>query len=164
MMNMAGTSMDLEKSLAEEFARLFSDCTFTNSIGHSAAIKSFVHSLPVKKGDDELKSDDDLPEPYIISEVIGGKQASESEPHIVTVYVVACTCDDNTARQGHQDILLIIQRIIERFSKDPLLAQRFVSKFPIEWAIVDEDTYPYYYGGLIMQFEVPAIEKEDELA
>ena len=53
---------------------------------------------------------------------------------------------------------------MERFGKNPVLGGRFVMKPALDWSLSDEDTYPYYYGGLLMQFEVPAIEKEDELA
>jgi hypothetical protein len=50
-----------------------------------------------------------------------------------------------------------------RFGKNPS-CWRFNLRYPIEWSLSDEDTYPYYYGGLLMHFEVAAIEKEDELA
>lgn len=160
----AGTFIDLEESLAAEFESLFAERTFMNSIGHSVRLKSYVHSLPVKQGDDDVLLDEHLPEPYIVSEIQGGKKASDDDGHTVTVYVVICVCDDNTARHGHQDILSIIQRIVERFGKNPVLGGRFVMKPALDWSLSGEDTYPYYYGGLLMQFEVPAIEKEDELA
>jgi hypothetical protein len=160
----AGTLSDLEECLASEFMTMFAGRTFKNSIGNDVELKSFIHSLPVKTGDDESKTDADYPEPYIVSEVTGGKQASENDPHVVSVAAVICVCDDNTARHGHQDVLAIIHKIIERFGKNPLLAGRFNLRYPIEWSLSDEDTYPYYYGGLLMQFEVAAIEKEDELA
>jgi len=159
----AGTLTDIEECLAAEFTTLFAGRTFMNSIGHDVSLKSFVHSLPVKSGDDENQTDADLPEPYIVSEVTSGKQASENDPHVVTVAVVICVCDDNTARHGHQDVLAIVHRTLERFSKNPVLAGRFNLQYPLEWTLSDEDTYPYYYGGLLMHFEVAAIEKEDEL-
>lgn len=160
----AGTLQDLEECLAEEFRSLFAGQTFTNSILHRVELKSFVHSLPVKQGDDEAPTDKDLPEPYIVSEITGGKRDAEDDASMVSVAVVVCVCDDNTAKNGHKDCLGIIHRIMERFGKDPCLAGRFVLRYPIEWTLSDEDTYPYYYGGLMLSFEVPAIEKEDELA
>ena len=160
----AGTFIDLEESLAAEFESMFAERTFMNSIGHSVPLKCYVHSLPVKQGDDDVLLDEHLPEPYIVSEINGGKKATDDDAHIITVAVIICVCDDNTARHGHQDILSIIQRIVERFGKNPVLGGRFVMRPALDWSLSDEDTYPYYYGGLLMQFEVPAIEKEDELA
>lgn len=160
----AGTLIDLEKSLAAEFESMFSERTFMNSIGHSVPLKSYVHSLPIKQGDDDVLLDEHLPEPYIVSEINGGKKATDDDAHIVTVSVVICVCDDNTARHGHQDILSIIHSIVERFGQNPVLGGRFVMRPALDWSLSDEDTYPYYYGGLLMQFEVPAVEKEDELA
>lgn len=163
-MSQAGTPTDLEEALTNEFETLFAGRKFNNSINHAVALKAYTHSLPVKQGDDESTTDADLPEPYIVSEIQGGKQDSEEDGHLVTVAVVICVCDDNTARHGHQDILSIIRRITDRFCKNPVLANQFVFRYPLEWSLSDEDTYPYYYGGLLMRFEIPAIEKEDELA
>lgn len=160
----AGTLTELEESLASEFITLFAERTFKNNLGHDVELKSFVHSLPTKVGGDESLTDADYPEPYIVSEIMGGKQASENDPHVVNVAVNICVCDDNTAKHGHQDILSIIHRIIERFNKNPVLAGRFVLQYPLQWELIDEDNYPYYFGGLLMNFEVAAIEKEDELA
>lgn len=160
----AGTLSDLEEYLAAEFKSLFSGRTYMNSLGHSVELRTYVHSLPVKQGDDEEPTDADVPEPYIASEITGGKKQTENDAHVVTVAAVICVCDDNTARNGHKDVLAIISRILERFGKDPVLAGRYVLQHPLEWTLSDEDTYPYYYGGLLMNWEVPAIEKEDALA
>lgn len=160
----AGTLADLEECLAAEFKSLFTGRTYMNSIDHSVPLKTFVHSLPVKQGDDEAPTDADVPEPYIVSEVTGGKKQNEDSAHVVTVAAIICVCDDNTARNGHKDILAIIEKVLERFGKNPLLAGRFILQHPLEWTLSDEDTYPYYYGGLLMNFEVPAFEKEDALA
>lgn len=160
----AGTLSDLEECLAAEFEKIFAGRTFTNSIGNKVPIKSFVHSLPIKNGYDEEPKNEDLPEPYIVSEIEGGKRAAPDDPHVVSMAVVICVCDDNTARQGHKDTLDIIQHIVERFEKNPCLAGKFVLQHPLDWSLSDEDTYPYYYGGLIMNFEVVAIGREDPLA
>ena len=160
----AGTLSDLEECLSAEFAAIFSQRAFANSLGHRVPLNTFVHSLPIKQGSDEEPADADLPEPYIVSEITGGKRAAEDDPHVASVAVVICVCDDSTARQGHKDALAIIHRILERFEKNPCLAGKFVLQHPLEWSLSDEDTYPYYYGGLLMNFEVPAIEKEDPLA
>lgn len=160
----AGTLADLEECLAAEFKSLFAGKTYMNSLGHRVELKCFVHSLPVKRGDDDAPTDEDVPEPYIVSEITGGKQQTEDSPHVASVAVVVCVCDDNTARNGHKDAMAIIEKVLERFGKNPSLAGKFVLQRPLEWALSDEDTYPYYYGGLLMHWEIPAIEKEDALA
>ena len=99
----AGTLIDLEESLATEFESMFAERTFMNSIGHSVPLKCYVHSLPVKQGDDDVLLDEHLPEPYIVSEINGGQKATDDDAHIVTVAVIICVCDENTARNGNQD-------------------------------------------------------------
>lgn len=160
----AGTLIDLEESLALEFATLFAERTFKNNLGHDVELRSYVHSIPARAGNADSLTDADYPEPYIVSEIVGGKQVSANDPHVVDVAVNICVCDDNTAMHGHQDVLSIVHRIIERFAKNPALAGSFILQHPVEWALSDEDNYPYYFGGILMRFEVAAIEKEDELA
>lgn len=160
----AGTLSELEECLAAEFQTIFKGRTYMNSIGHSLPLRAYVHSLPVKQGSDDEPTDADLPEPYIVSEVQGGRQATGDDAHVVNVAVIICVCDDNTAKHGHKDILSIIGKVLERFGKNPTLAGKFALQHPLEWTLSDEDTYPYYYGGLLMHWEVYAIEKEDELA
>lgn len=142
----AGTLIDLETSLAAEFEALFAGRTFTNSLYNSVPLNSYVHALPVRRGNDETTLDEDVPEPYIVSEITGGNKSSDDDAHTVTVAVVICVCDDNTARHGHQDILLIIHSILERFGKNPVLDGRFIMKPNIEWTLSDEDTYHIGYA------------------
>ena len=52
----AGTLSDLEECLAAEFAALFSGMNFSNNIGSKVPLKSFVHALPVRQGDDGYDS------------------------------------------------------------------------------------------------------------
>lgn len=160
----AGTLVDLEQSLTAEFNSIFEGKTYYNSLGHAVPLRAYTHSLPVKQGSDDEPTDADVPEPYIVSEIQNGKKDTEDDGHEVNVAVIICVCDDNTARHGHQDILAIIGRVLERFGKRPDLAGKFNLRHPLEWTLSDEDTYPYYYGGLLLHFEVPAIEKEDALA
>lgn len=160
----AGTLADLEESLTAEFQRLFKGKTFTNSLGHRVPLRAYTHSLPIRNGTDEAPTDEDVPEPYIVSEIQRGTKPTEDEGHVVDVATIICTCDDNTARHGHQDVLYIIGKVLERFGKRPDLAGKYNLRHPLEWVLSDEDTYPYYYGGLLMHWEVPAIEKEDALA
>lgn len=155
----------LETALAEELTALFTGYTLKNSAGNVVALNVFTQDTPVRNGDDEDETDatEETPEPYIVVKATSGNIASEDDPQAVTVVLVICVYDDATARQGHKDALHIIQKIYERFAKNPLLAGNFILKYPIDWVLQDEDTYPYYFGGMQFQFEVPAIQKEDPL-
>lgn len=153
----------LEHDLATEITALFTGYLLKNSEGINAVLNVFEHDLPIRQGTDDEETPE-LPEPYIVVKAGSGNIASETDSQVVTVVLVICTCDDSAARQGHKDVLHIIQKIYERFAKNPALAGKFVFKFPFDWVLEDEDTYPYYFGGVQLQFEVPAIQKEDLFA
>ena len=57
-----------------------------------------------------------------------------------------------------------IQRICDRFAAKPLLAQKYYARQHIQWALQDEDTYPYYFGGIEITFNLPKIGREDDYA
>ena len=58
----------------------------------------------------------------------------------------------------------IITKIYERFAKMPVLNGKYTIQYPILWAIQDEESYPYYYGGMSLLFETAAVRREHPYA
>ena len=58
----------------------------------------------------------------------------------------------------------IIQKIYERFAKNAILAKKYECTMPIEWALQDEESFPYFFGGMALQFETIRIRREDPYA
>ena len=69
--------------------------------------------------------------------------------------------DRDFNNQGHKDVLNIIQKIYERFAKNAILAQKYECVMPIEWALQDEESFPYFFGGMALNFETIPIRRED---
>lgn len=46
----------------------------------------------------------------------------------------------------------------------PLFANQFMFQDPFDWALQDEESYPYYFGAASMTFKTAAIRKEDKYA
>ena len=92
-------------------------------------------------------------------EGIGGNQK-------VTVLIIFGIFSDSLENTGHEVIAIMIERVMERFSKDPLLAGQ-ITAVPVDeshmfnWSLQDEDTYPYFYGALEMAFCMPGFQRED---
>lgn len=55
----------------------------------------------------------------------------------------------------------MIQDVVDRFVAEPLLNKKFRAEQDIEWAIQDEDTYPFYFGGVAISFNVPKIGRRE---
>lgn len=54
---------------------------------------------------------------------------------------------DNEAYKGQKDMLNIINKILNDLTEQPKL-KNFEVSGNMEWAIVDEDYAPYFYGGV----------------
>ena len=70
-------------------------------------------------------------------------------------------CDHSKKNIGHRHIMNMIQDVVDRFAAEPLLNKKFRAEQDIEWAIQDEDTYPFYFGGVAISFNVPKIGRRE---
>ena len=46
----------------------------------------------------------------------------------------------------------------------PVLNGKYTIQYPITWALQEEESYPYYFGGMGMAFEIASIVREDRYA
>jgi len=125
----------------------------------------FEQSLPIRENDELDNEQDDDPFPYIIIRVDSGSIAGESS-HDVKLRMIIGTYDESLETNGHKDILNIIHKIYERFEKNPVLAEKYVMQdnleHPFNWALQEEDTYPYYFGAIESTWATTAIRRENK--
>lgn len=156
------TPFDLQDALCAEIGKLFAGFPLHDASGNRTALKVYAQDLPETGNDDE---DGTEPTPYCIVKLVDGTAGGNKNS--VRVVLVFCVRDAKPDRQGHRDILTLIFRVYERFAKNPYLLN-FV--FPtdedaaFEWAVQDEDTYPFNIGACKLTFNCPSIQKEDALA
>ena len=155
------TPFDLQDALCAEINKLFRGFPLKDASGAPTQLKVYAQDLPETETDDEDGTD---PAPYCIVKLVDGTAGGGN--NTVRVVLVFCVRDAARDRQGHRDILTLLHRVYERFAKNPYLGN-FV--FPadeqsaFEWAIQDEDTYPYNIGACKLTFACPIIQKEDPL-
>lgn len=155
------TPFDLQDALCAEMNELFEGFPLKDADGNRTALKVYAQDLPETETDDEDNTD---PTPYCIVKLVDGTAGGNANN--IRVVLVFCVRDKSRDRQGHRDILTLIFRVYERFAKHPYIGN-FV--FPsddaaaFEWAIQDEDTYPFNIGACKLMFNAPSIQKEDPL-
>ena len=156
------TPFDLQDALCVEIKKLFADFPLKDARGNRTALNVYAQDLPETETDDE---DGTEPTPYCIVKLIDGTAGGGNNS--VRVILVFCVRDASRDRQGHRDVLTLMHRVYERFAKRPYIAN---FTFPadnesaFEWAIQDEDTYPFNIGACKLMFNSPTIQKEDSLA
>lgn len=165
----------LQDSLADELARLFEDVRFDNTKGERVPLNIYKQFLPVRTAKDipdtvtdvELEEGifdaeaEIMPFPYILVRVETGEIKKIDGEQTVNISLIIGTVDNNPDNQGYKDILNIIHKIYERFSKHAILAGEYECLTPIEWALQEEESFPFFFGGMALTFETLPIIRED---
>ena len=147
-------------AIVDDLKELFKSYTLTNSMGAERAISVFPQDLPYREGDDDSTDPEAVPEPYILVRVPSGELPEPASTQTVTVVLIICVCDPDPNRQGYRDALHIVNTVVGRYGANSVVGGRYVVKYPIRWTTQEEETHPYYYAGVALNFEAPAIYME----
>lgn len=154
------TQENLLDAVVEDLKRLFQSYTLANSLGVERAVNIYRQDLPYRKGDDEGTDPEAVPEPYILVRIPSGELPQEDSRQTVDVALVICVYDPDPNRQGYRDALHIVNAIMGRYAANGVVGKRYVVQYPIRWVTQEEETHPYYYAGVALTFDAPAIFKE----
>lgn len=171
------TAYQLQKDIGEEIERILKDIVLKDIKKEPAKIKAYPQQLPKRLQtiqsdmDEEMQGisimpgeeEDEDPYPYCIVIVDSGKLKTAQSAHEISTVIVFGIFDDGIECQGHQVLLNMFHRIAERFTKDPVLKERYRmnSDAGIEWILDTEDRYPYYFGAMEMTWDTFFVRRED---
>jgi hypothetical protein len=100
---------------------------------------------------------DKLPDcPAIIVQVISARVEIEST--IVTLKIFVSAYDENPDSSGYQDVLNMIEAIalaLTSFGQQGL-DQAYVIQLPINWNLVEAETFPHFIGEMTTTWEFPS--------
>lgn len=154
------TQVFLLDALVEDLQRLFKHYVLKNSLGVERTVRVYMQDLPIREGDDE-DSDPEAPqEPYIVVRLQKGELSGSGVRQTVGAVLLVCVFDEDRGRQGYRDALHIVNEIMLHYGKNGVVGRRYELQYPIEWAMQDDDTHPYYFAGVGLHFGTPAIFRE----
>lgn len=149
------TASELQRELIEEVEKILRDIETKNTEGETVTgVKGYEQMLPIVADDEE---DESQFFPYFIVKLGDGKTQDDDSPWIVTTDIYLGCYDDSKKANGHRHIINMAQRICDRFAAEPLMNNKFRAEQDMEWALQDEDTYPFYFGGVRIRFNVPKV-------
>ena len=155
--------VQLIDDLAEETEEVLRHMRCPSPHGDSE-IHIFKYGLPVIPLDGE-EGEEDEPFPYLIIRPAEGETGEGiSSTHQVHVGMLIGIYDRDTGKKGDIHVLKLIKDIMERFMKNPALAGKYYAEEKINWVLQAEDTYPYFFGGIEMTFNIPAVRRESKYA
>ena len=149
---------DLQNALYNEMQVMLADYRVKDETNNPSPSNFYRGKVPLRTSDEDPSYI-----PYILVRVREGiVPESQSDNSTAKAVIVIAVYDDGADYVVENDVLSVIQRIIERFSKDALLGDKYNFTGRMEWALSDEDTYPYQFGGVEIEFTLPTIVKEDD--
>ena len=161
-MNKGFTAYDLLLELSSELETVLADVKLATATGEQKAPTVYKLGLPIPEGDDDTELSF---MPYVELKLTDGKIKDwDSNDTIKELSVMAIIGIYNAdpMRSGYLDVLNVIQRIENYLGKKRRVGNFQVSS-DFEYAIADQDTHPFYFGGVMLTFDSPRVIKEDPL-
>lgn len=156
----AASILLLQKDLLKEVTSLLGEMQFKNADGETVTgVTGYEQRLPQITEDDE---DTSQFFPYAVARVTNWNTKDDTDPWHVTIDVLFGIYDDAKDSHGHEALMNMIEVVANRFVHEPLLAHSFRAEQNIDAELQDEDTYPYYFGGIEFVFTAPKIERKVE--
>ena len=158
--NRLNTAIGLQSELIAELKKVFKGVRFKSGDGTMWEPGIYPQRLPLSQNDDE---DEASCAPYILVILNDFSIESWDEPKKINVVLLFCAWDGGEERTGDRDNAIMMDRVLERIGKNPEVGN-FTLDLPIEGAWQDQDTYPYFYSALELNFLAPTYRREDGLA
>lgn len=140
------TARMLQQDLKKEIESLLEHKMFQSPDGTEKKVSVFEQFIPAMQNEDDTD-----PFPYVIVRLESGTIPDIDKMQETVVTLLLGVYDDSGYR-GHDAIMEMMQAIANRFCDDNILAKRYELQHPIEWAMQDEESYPYYFGAMSLTF------------
>lgn len=158
------TARAAHDAMIAELEKLFDGMTFTSPVSDDPdypaagqrALNVYGQMMPIQTVDDEIVDTIESLAPAIQVRIDSGTVKGPEKQQQVTLAIVICTWDNDTEREGIVEVYNIIQRIMTRFMSDPVFGA-FEAQYPMDWAIQQEETPPYYYGAVSIPVALPIV-------
>lgn len=152
------TPIDLQLLLNKDLEETLSTLKLTKpNDDNKATIRVFSQELPFSLSIDA--DDENNPVPYIITVIQEGNRDGD-DPFVIKIGLVICIYNNSLDRSGHFDLLKVIQKLESRFGKKSYVGN-FEVRNSFKFALQEVQPHPYYYGGVILEFNAPRTTKED---
>lgn len=148
------TSLGLLDSLAQELTPVAEDMGFC----------VFRQFIPPKKRDDE---------PFQNYVLVSLGDGSQEEDGAVQQVVITFGAEDRPLSgrrvfsagaedyQGYRDVVNMMEKVRQHLLRHRTIGGKYEMRLPVQWVYPEsEENYPFYFGGLLLNFSVPGMTEE----
>jgi len=100
--------------------------------------------------------------PYVLMQFMTGKdeqQPSKPPDSEVNIRLIFATYSDNDS-EGAMDVLNLITKTRTALLKAGEIGEQFLLRQPLEYMLYPDDTQPYFFGEMMVTFEMPPVIRE----
>ena len=150
------TIREFQDDLKKELETLFENFKIIGTDGQPANLKVYKNDVLSANSEEQTA-------PYLIIRLDSGKHHEDNRigTQDVKILILICVFNDDENYVGSDDVLIIIQRIIERFAVDPKM-EKYYRIGEIDWTVGETETYAYFFGGVELSFAIPSYTREDD--
>ncbi len=158
------TLLDLQNKLIKEIETILCEVHFMDYNKNKKRIKGYLQTIPIRLSETITEEYTEYVEPekelapFFIVKVVEADFSDEKNE--ATIDILFQIFDDDMEMQGYCTLFSSLEKVRERFSKNNVLEEYYCdNKFTI--ALQDNDTYPFFFAGMEMKWNLPGIEKEE---
>ena len=143
-------------NLLDNLVEILKEILVLQSTANETGFNVYSQTLPRKQS-----AKDDSMFPYCIVSLGDGRQSDNSTQDVIITFGIK---DKNNDYQGFRDIANAIEGVRQKFSKNPNINDIFDISSSIDWTISDGlETYPFYYGAIILTVTIPQTTNYSEI-
>lgn len=161
------TSNELQERLIAEIEQIAQDMECLRNGEHLAALKGYPQAIPVMPACRTVPYDETNDQkaslfPYFVvrldeTEYCRPEVDGRSQAHLMVLFAVR---DEDYTMKGYFTLSAIMERVVMRFQTDQAMGPFWCEK-QMRAAFQDDDTFPHFFGGIEMTWNLPCIETED---
>lgn len=149
---------ELQDAVADEIKIALTGYKLLNAKEELANINVYTQNLPAKKSKDDTSHF-----PYVLVCFDESNILDEDSKNEIHIYLIIGIKDHNTNKQGYRDVLCIANKIYQHIFRQRTIKCKYRIQFPFKIKLQEEDTHPFYIGGVETRWELFVMEEEDNL-
>lgn len=162
------TINELQADLIAEIQQITKDMALIDAKGERSELKGYPQSVPVLPVfeavpyTEQEENPEDKLFPYFVVRIDhieyqknGGDGSNLA--HMILVFAIR---DANPDMGGYFTLTAIMERVVMRFQTNPILGS-FCCGHKMEMAFQEDDTFPQFFGGIEMTWNLPTLEMEE---
>lgn len=159
------TVNNLQTALIKDIESTLENIPLQGASGQIKRIKAYPQALPIVEArlgwaeESVPESSEDEVFPYAVIRIMGASSQDDQEQ--ATVYIMFGIFNDNREMTGYYDLLNVIETVVNRYRTNTVVGEFYCErKMSVE--IQQDDSYPYFFGGIEMTWNLPQLQMEGE--